>query len=181
MKRLILSLIIIGIFNLAMVAASKRGSTAKKSYKPSQNDIDMSTTPAKLGITGTSLGNLSIAHDGKEISPDSSIRDSYTNMSSAKEAIKPGTIFTKKVYERKKDGSKGKLLMIFAMIKREKGYDDKGGDWEYATLSFDKNTDFKKNPNGIFPSVSDNITRGKILYCGQCHLYASGKDFVFSN
>lgn len=147
----------------------------------SQKDLDMATTPAKLSVTGTPLGEVSISHDGRNVSADSSFRDSYTNMGSPKETIKEGTVFTKRAYAKNKDGSKGNLLSLFAMIKREKGYFPEGGDWEYVSIPYDKAVDYKKHPNGILPDASKKYMRGKITMCGSCHQAAAGKDFVFTN
>ena len=147
----------------------------------SQKDLDSSTTPVKISVTGTPQGDVSISHDGRSVPPDSSFRDSYTNMSSPKRKIEPGTIFTKRAYVRKKDGSKGELAMLFAMIKRENGYYPHGGDWEYVSIPADKSTDYKTHPNGMLPDKADDKMRGKIEYCGSCHMRAGGNDFVFTN
>lgn len=146
-----------------------------------QKDLDMSTTSVKLSVSGSPLGDVSIAHDGRDVSADSSFRDSYTNMISSKEIIKSGTIFTKRAYIKNSDGSKGNLEMIFAMIKCEKGYFKSGGDWEYITIPYEKNNDYMKHPNGMLPKKVDNEMRGKIMSCTGCHGQAEGNDFVFTN
>lgn len=181
MKKIIIIAVLFVSAYLTFVFSSGFTSVQKDGIQVLQKDLDMSIKPAKLSVTGTPLGNVSVAHDGRSISADSSFRDSYTNMNSPKETIKPGTIFTKRVYLRKKNGSKGNLEMLFAMIKREKGYFPAGGDWEYVSISYDKNTDYKKHPNGLLPANADDKMRGKISMCGDCHKAASGQDFVFTN
>lgn len=181
MKKIIIGLAITGFLYVLLVASTNLKKPGKGNDESAQKDIDMSTTPAKLAVSGTPLGNVSISHNGRQVSPDSSIRDSYTNMSSPEGTIKQGTIFTKRVFMKNKDGSKGCLEMVFGMIKHKAGYFPAGGDWEYIVMSIDEKTDFRKNPNGILPSVTDNEMRGKIVYCGVCHASASGKDYVFSN
>ncbi|MBI3520388.1 MAG: cytochrome P460 family protein [Bacteroidetes bacterium] len=180
MKKTIITLIIASAY-VVFVFASGFTVIQKDGIQTTQKDIDMSTTPVKLSVTGTPLGDVSIAHDGRDISADSSFRDSYTNMSLPKGEIKPGTIFTKRAYLRKSDGSKGNLEMIFAMIKQKKGYYPAGGDWEYISISPEKNTNYKVHPNGMLPQKVDNDARGKITFCGDCHKKASGSDFVFTN
>lgn len=181
MKKIVIkvTLLIVSVYTVFVLASGFAFN--KNGAQTTQKDIDMSTIPVKLSVTGTPLGDVSIAHDGRDISADSSFRDSYTNMSLSKGAIKQGTIFTKRAYLRKKDKSKGNLEMLFTMIKHEKGYYPAGGDWEYISMPFDKNTDYKKHPNGMLPKKIDNQTRGKISMCGNCHKAASGKDFVFTN
>lgn len=175
MKKTIVITVIIGFVLVFMFVS---GFTQ---FQTSQTNLDMSTTPVKLSVTGTPLGDVSIAHDGRDISADSSFRDSYTNMSLPQGTIKVGTVFTKRAYVRKKDGSKGDLEMIFAMIKQKKGYFPAGGDWEYVSISYEKTTDYKKHPNGMLPQKVDNDSRGKISFCGDCHKKAVGNDFVFTN
>lgn len=180
MKKLIIAITLAGlVFTGSVITLGFKQD--KGIGKASQKDLDMSITPAKLSVTGTPLGDVSIAHDGRDISADSSFRDSYTNMRSPNETIKPGTIFTKRAYVKNKNGSKGNLEMIFAMIKREKGYYPAGGNWEYITIEFDKLNDYKLHPNGKLPQKIDDESRGKISFCTDCHKKASGKDFVFSN
>lgn len=181
MKKLKLIIATIGFVYAAFVCAFGFTIIQIDGVQTLQKDIDAATTPVKLSVTGTPLGDVSIAHDGRDISADSSFRDSYTNMSLPKGEIKPGTIFTKRAYLRKSDGSKGSLEMIFAMVKQKKGYYPAGGDWEYVSISPEKNIDYKIHPNGILPLTVDNDSRGKITFCGDCHKKASGNDFVFTN
>lgn len=171
----------IGFVYVAVITAFGFAVIQKENVQTSQKEIDKSTTPVKLMVTGTPMGDVSIAHDGRDISADSSFRDSYTNISSSKGEIKPGTIFTKRAYLRKSDGSKGSLEMIFAMVKQKQGYYPAGGDWEYISISPEKNIDYKVHPNGMLPAEADDEMRGKIFMCGDCHKAASGKDFVFTN
>lgn len=181
MKKIIQTITTIGFLFLILISVF--GFTFLKGGKVEtlQKDLDMSTTSIKLSITGKPLGDVSIVHDGRDVSADSSFRDSYTNMNTPQEAIKIGSIFTKRVYLKKKDGTKGDLEMIFAMIKQEKGYFKEGGDWEYIMIPYEKNLDYKKHPNGILPKEIDDKMRGKIMSCIDCHSQAVGKDFVFTN
>lgn len=181
MKKLKLIIAMIGFVYVASVYAFGFTIIQKDGVQTSQKDLDAAITPVKLSVTGTPLGDVSIAHDGRDISADSSFRDSYTNMSLPKGEIKPGTIFTKRAYLKKSDGSKGNLEMLFAMIKQKKGYYPAGGDWEYISISPEKNIDYKVHPNGMLPAKADDEMRGKISMCGDCHKAASGKDFVFTN
>ena len=69
-------------------------------------------------------------------------------------------------------------MNIVIMVKREGGYYPEGGDWEYMEIKYDKNTDYTKNPNGILPMLSNDIIRGKIVKCANCHARA-GSNFLF--
>ena len=59
-------------------------------------------------------------------------------------------------------GLQGTGSGVGGMIKREKGYDEANGDWEYF---------YFENPNAI--------QSGKIKSCVQCHKNAAESDFVF--
>jgi len=179
-KTLIVTVIIMSCYAV-FVFVSGFISMDEEKIKTSQEDLDKSTTPVQLSVTGTAFGSLSVAHNGRNISADSTFRDSYTNMSSPQGLIKEGTVFTKRVYMKDKKGAKGNLEMIFAMIKREKGYFPSGGDWEYVMISYDKTTDYKMHPNGMLPATIDHEMRGKISSCGSCHIAAAGNDFIFTN
>lgn len=52
------------------------------------------------------------------------------------------------------------------MIKREAGYDEANGDWEYAFVT-------------LQPDIK--VTRGKLAECSQCHAKASEHDYLFRN
>lgn len=173
------ALLVLSLFALG-IAAGFTFSNAKD-YAATQNDLDKTVTPAKLGSTGKPYGEVSISHDGRGISADSSIRDSYTNLKMPGGTIEPGTIFTKRAYAKKKDGSRGDLVMLFAMIKHEKGYYPAGGDWEYVSIPYDKSVDYKIHPNGMLPAMIDDNMRGKVTSCANCHSSAMGNDFVFTN
>lgn len=173
------SLLVFSLFAFGITIGLTFCNTA--TYTANQADLDKSVVSAIPGSTGKPYGEVSISHDGRDVSADSSIRDSYTNMNSAQGTIEPGTIFTKRAYSKKMDGSEGDLLMIFAMIKHEKGYYPDGGDWEYAKIAYDKSVDYTMHPNGILPGTTDDKMRGKISGCADCHSAAKGNDFVFTN
>ena len=53
--------------------------------------------------------------------------------------------------------------LLTAMLKRERGYDPKRGDWEYLMLD---------------GSASKIIERGRLTNCSSCHVAYSSTDFV---
>ncbi len=55
------------------------------------------------------------------------------------------------------------MTAVTAMIKREKGYDPEGGDWEY--LYYDMQNKKK--------------TQGKLENCRNCHLKSTGQDYLY--
>jgi hypothetical protein len=54
--------------------------------------------------------------------------------------------------------------LVAVMIKREKGFSRKTGDWEYMVVAGDLNRPQKREKTGS---------------CSQCHAAAAGTDFVF--
>lgn len=54
--------------------------------------------------------------------------------------------------------------LVALMIKREKGFSRKTGDWEYAVVAGDLNKTQKREKTGS---------------CSKCHAAAAGTDFVF--
>ncbi|MFW6276728.1 MAG: cytochrome P460 family protein [Bacteroidota bacterium] len=92
--------------------------------------------------------------------------------------FQPGDIIVKRTYKKNDDGSKGELLVTFAMMKHDEGYNPDGGEWEWAKMPA-KGTDLDMYPNGKLPA-QDSKMRGKMQGCIDCHAKADGNDFVFS-
>ena len=72
-----------------------------------------------------------------------------------------GTVLVKEKYAAV-TGGEPELMTI--MIKREKGFNPKGGDWEYAVA------------DGKGTAIRE---RGKIAECQSCHASRKKQDFVF--
>ena len=70
-----------------------------------------------------------------------------------------------------------KLLVSFAMVKREAGYDPGNNDWEYLMIGFDEENDYSTHPFGML----DKANRGKLQGCIDCHAKAGGGDFLWVN
>jgi hypothetical protein len=68
------------------------------------------------------------------------------------------------VKEKLPDQKARKAELLTAMIKREKGYDSEGGDWEYAVLD---------------GAGKKTIERGKLTNCASCHAQQKASDYVF--
>lgn len=141
-----------------------------------QAGLDASNTLAQARLTGAFL-NLSLAHNGTPQNGEATIRDIFMNQM-PNEVIQPGTIFTKRVYEKDSLGNYGKLLMTFAMLKQPVGYYTAGGDYEYVVMPYDSTVNYTLHPNGILPA-SNTAMRGKMAFCANCHSNA-GTDYVFS-
>jgi len=122
------------------------------------------------------LKPIPIAHNGVEnANPDSTLRTGYTNLPEGHMgSVGPAGMLLKHVYERKADGSRGRLLKIYGMHKQNEGYFDQGGDWEYVVIN--AGTATEANPNGTVEGIED---RGKIKKCVDCHSQAKN-DFCFT-
>lgn len=99
------------------------------------------------------------------------------------EPVEPGAIWICRLY-RYADGSRGALLDIEVMLKREPGYFTEGGDYEYMAIPYDSTVDYAAHPNGILPSADDRLHRGKgvgVARCVACHHYGgAGGDRLYS-
>jgi cytochrome c553 len=148
-------------------------------FEATQADLNNATLEEELNITGAKYGeDVSIPHGGMSESWDSTFRDVYSN-TREKESIRVGSVITKRTYARNADGSRGALLVTFAMIKREAGYFAEGGDYEWVMMPNDGSNDYDENPNGMLPDVSMTLMRGKLESCAGCHAKADGGDYSF--
>ena len=163
---------------LLLTPSCKKDEDSNPTYTLTQSDLNKSTNAEDLDVTGTEYGvDVSIPHNGMPISPDSTFRDIYSNIAKS-DAIKVGTIFTKKTWMKKPDGSKGMMQVTFAMAKRESGYNPAGGDFEYVMMPNDGSNDYAINPMGMLPDVSNTDMRGKLGTCAGCHAKTSSYIFV---
>ncbi len=146
-------------------------------FTAEQKDIDEASNTFELGITGTKYGSASVGHAGNELGPDETFRDVYTNMPMKSADIKPGDVIIKHTFDKDGNGNRNDLLVTFAMIKREEGYNPDGGDWEYVMMPNDGSNNYDTHPNGKLPPVGGQ--RGKLQMCAGCHSAAEGGDFLF--
>lgn len=85
------------------------------------------------------------------------------------ELFAPGTVLLKEHY-KSENGQPGAPETITLMIKREKGYDPKAGDWEYSQFE----------PNGKM-LMEGNSQRSKIFQnCTECHANIKERDYIFT-
>jgi len=147
--------------------------------------------PAELLITQAQLDESTnfiksftggqMAHAGPLVDDaDSTIREVFSSEISLDGGLSTGVIVTKNTYKKNPDGSKGDLLLSFAMIKREAGYDDENENWEYVMIPFDENVDYSDHPYGILPEVGSDM-RGQLASCISCHAGGGGGDYLFVN
>lgn len=123
---------------------------------------------------------VSIPHGGPpENTVDSTIRAVYSNVNKLGASIEKGTIITKRTYKKNPDGTKGTLYVVYAMFKRESGYDSENGNWEYVSMPASEDIDYTANPNGVLSAAGTE--RGKLNGCISCHAAAEGDDHVFAN
>ena len=149
-------------------------------YTLTQADMNGSDKEVELNATGRKYGDASIPHGGSGLTTEDTYRDIYSNIGfKSSDASASGTIFTKRTYMKNADGSKGELLVTFAMAKREAGYFPDGGDWEYVMMPNDGSNDYSENPNGMLPDASATDMRGQLASCAGCHAKASN-DYLFS-
>ncbi|MEN8202783.1 MAG: hypothetical protein ABFS28_09330 [Bacteroidota bacterium] len=165
-----------GFLALAVMLSSCSGDEDPAEFLVTQSQLDGSTN-----LITTFTGG-SMAHAGTLVSDaDSTIREVFSNKTSLDGDISMGTIVTKNTYKKNADGSKGDLLLSFAMIKREVGYDDDNENWEYIKSAFNENVDYGTHPFGILPDVGNLDDRGKLQSCIACHAGAGGADYLFAN
>jgi hypothetical protein len=111
---------------------------------------------------------LGMAHDAKN--PDVTrfiyVKDGAKRKSNSQFPV--GTILVKQ--SQLKDGSL--VGVATAMVKRAKGYNADGGDWEWFMLD-PKTGTMVKNAQG-------EVQRGKIGFCIACHTDASETDYSFT-
>ena len=146
-------------------------------FNVTQSQLDQATiltSPLDTAIVGdpfNAFGNDTLTRYHK-------LRDLFENINLDKE-VTIGTIMARRAYYYPWTGYKrDSLLNIAVMVKRETGYYPEGGDWEYIDIKYDKNTNYTLNPNGMLIESSDNIIRGRIAKCANCHAGA-GSNFVF--
>ena len=85
------------------------------------------------------------------------------------ELFVPGTVLLKEHY-KSENGQPGAPETITLMIKREKGYDPKAGDWEYSQ--------FETNGKML---MEGNSQRSKIFQnCTECHANIKERDYIFT-
>jgi len=169
-----------GLLFLISACTNNNSEEPNPTYTFTQADLNNSTQSQDENITGKKYGiNVSISHDGTNSDANETYRDIFSNIGKGG-TIKTGTIFTKRTYKKNADGSRGELLMTFAMAKRESGYYSAGGDWEYVMMPNDGTNDYNTNPNGTLPPASATDMRGQLAVCASCHAYASSSDYIFS-
>lgn len=79
-----------------------------------------------------------------------------------------GTTIVKEKYSDINEANRRGLAdAVAVMVKRELGYDPEHGDWEYAYIDLDRESQIK------------SVTRGKIAGCIDCHSNRSTSDYVF--
>jgi hypothetical protein len=172
---------LIFIFGLAVLFTSCKNDSEDPapSYTLTQDALNNSTGEVEMNVTGKKYGeDVSIPHGGSGLTFNDTYRDIYTSTAKSTSASSAGTVFTKRTYVKNADGSKGDLLVTFAMAKREAGYYSDGGDWEYVMMPNDGSNDYTANPNGMLPAEGSDM-RGQLANCAGCHSQA-GTDFIFS-
>jgi hypothetical protein len=131
----------------------------------------------EIGVTGDPYH--AFEHDSGTVR--GKIRDLYSNTHDY-EPISPGAIWVCRSYQCS-SGTRGTLIDIGVMVKREPGYFPEGGDYEYMSIPYDSAVDYTAHPNGILPDADDQLHRGTgvgIKRCVSCHEYqGAGEDRLF--
>lgn len=132
-------------------------------------------------VTGLQNG-IDFSHDGTPNGGFSTIREIYTNIDEVVDNIDKGFVITKHVYEANTDGTKGNLIVTFAMQKHKEGYWAESNDWEYILMRNEGEVDYTINPNGLLTkaSLSGNV-HDQLPGCVSCHNIAKGGDQLFFN
>ncbi len=144
----------------------------EKVVEITQGQLDAANNPIQLDLTGGGF-----EHGGMVAGGESTYREILGSMANLPANIPPGTIITKNTWKAT-DGTKTDTLLVsFAMVKRETGYDPGNNDWEYVMNPFDESNDYSMHPFGML----DKANRGKLQGCIDCHATAGGGDFLFVN
>lgn len=150
--------------------------TGPSTVELTQADLNSSTNPIEMDLTGTTFGDATVPHNaGASAGNHETFRDVYSSITDLAN-ITEGTVITKRVYFRDNDGNKGELSHTFAMVKREAGYDAANNDWEYFVIPFDATTDYIAMPNG---DLSKAAASGKLENCINCHTNDGNGNYLF--
>jgi hypothetical protein len=171
-----LTIMITGCLGILLITCSYN-TPQVPSFNVTQEQLNHATIISSIQDTAI-VGDPFNGFASDAFTTDHKLRDLFENIS-LNQSIKVGTIMTRRSYyypwtQFKRDS----LLNVVVMIKREAGYYPQGGDWEYMDIKYNKNTNYIENPNGMLIGSIDNITRGKITKCANCHAN-SGTDFIF--
>ena len=137
-----------------------------------QADLDAANNAIQLNLTGGGF-----EHGGASPGGENTYRDIFGNLANLPANIAPGTIITKKTWKANTGQKTDTLLVSFAIVKREVGYDPGNMDWEYLMIGFDGDNDYSVHPFGKL----EKANRGKLEGCISCHSGAGGGDFLFVN
>lgn len=137
-----------------------------------QAQLDAANKAIELNLTGGGF-----EHGGAVSGGDNTYRDIFGSVANVPASIVPGTVITKKTWKATAGLKTDTLLVSFAMVKREAGFDPANQDWEYFMIPFDENNDYNVHPFGML----DNANRGKLQGCIDCHTKAGSGDFLFVN
>jgi hypothetical protein len=138
------------------------------------DEVTRIVAPADSAITGNGFG---VRMDGS----DRNIKDIYTNKP-INRPIQPGDIIVIRSFFNV-DGRRGQLEFVDLMVRREVGYNDTGGNFEYFRMDFDLATDYSLHPNGLVPILANQADRGLDIAraaCVACHRLAPDGDFLFT-
>jgi hypothetical protein len=137
-----------------------------------QADLDAANNVIKMDLTGGGF-----EHGGPVAGGESTFRDIFGSAANLPTNIPAGTIITKKTWKANNGQKTDSLLVSFAMVKREAGYDSGNMDWEYLMIGFDEDNDYTAHPFGSL----EKANRGKLEGCINCHSSAGGGDFLWVN
>jgi hypothetical protein len=107
--------------------------------------------------------NLRYYEELEELDEDELVEPRYKKYS-------PGTIVLKENFAVE-NGSPGLPISVTMMIKREKAFDTKHGDWEY--VQFDPQGNIAISGKASDPAVN--------AVCSSCHVNIEERDFIFTN
>lgn len=174
----LITITLLSCIGLLLFVTSCKNEEADPSYTLTQTYLNKSTKVEDSDVTGIEYGaDVSIPHGGENLTTDGTYRDIFSSIGSNGD-VALGTIYTKKTYVKNANGSKGDLLVTFAMAKRESGYYAAGGDWEYVMMPNDGTNNYTANPNGTLPPTTSEM-RGQLANCAGCHAAASASDYIF--
>jgi hypothetical protein len=163
MKKFFITLFILSILSFSIYAGG-----GAEDLTPTQSSSFSSyaswTKVNSETINGDVTGFLGAAHERSKGFREIYVNDIGESVEFGNQAypFPEGSIIVKESFKNK-DGSKGDLSNLTIMVKRENGYSDDYGDWEYIMTK----------PDG---TITD---QGRLSMCISCHSKSSDKDFTF--
>lgn len=180
----VFSLVSVTIFSSSYLTACKKDTVDEETIPYTLTQADLDKAIVINAATDTAIIGNPFVHQSPPV--QALYRDVFTNVPKAT-ITKKGTIYVIKAYPNV-GGKRGTEVLSDIMIKREKGFNPLGLDFEYLRIVYDNTVDYTKHPNGLLPATNSasrgdgrNIVAGTFpsTNCISCHV--RDDNFLFTN